>query len=81
MTDLHVYRLRAESEAALIAMLEAAQEGKERLFVFDTEDGKSVDASRITFPKLELIDDETTGMWLCEVRLPTPDAALEVLAA
>ena len=73
-------------------MLEAAQEGKARPFVFDTEEGKSVDASRITFPKPELepgepvADPETgedivpmvpTGMWVCEVRLMEPDAELE----
>lgn len=95
MSDLHIYTLRAESEAALIAMLEAAQQGKARPFIFDMEDGKIVDASRITFPKPELapgepiIDPDTgeemismvpTGFWLCEVRLPEPDAGLEAIA-
>ncbi|MDX5366269.1 MAG: hypothetical protein LPK88_07540 [Alphaproteobacteria bacterium] len=95
MTGLNTYTLRAESEAALIAMLEEAQAGKVRPFVFDTEDGKSVDASRITFPKPELApgaafaDPETgenivvmepTGMWACEVHLPEPDAVLGLLS-
>ena len=95
MTGLHVYTLRAESEAALIAMLEEAQAGKARPFVFDTEEGKAVDASRITFPKPELApgepvtDPETgeevtpmvpTGFWVCEVWLKEPDAALEAAA-
>lgn len=93
MTDLYVYTLRAESEAALIDLLEAAQEGKVRPFVFETEDGKTVDASRITLPKPEMtagvLDPETgeyteaprpTGMWVCEVRLPQPDAELEELS-
>lgn len=90
---IHVYTLRAASEAALIAMLEEAQEGKERPFVFDTEDGKTVDASRVTFPKPEmtageidaetgeyLVEPEPTGFWLCEVRLPEPDAELAAAA-
>ena len=96
MTGLHTYTLRGESEAALIALLEAAQEGKERPFVFDTEDGKTVDAARITFPKPEMTEGETvtdpetgeeyaaavpTGFWVCEVRLPEPEPVLEVLAA
>lgn len=93
MTGLHVYTLRAESEAALIAALESAQAGKARPFVFDTEDGKSVDASRIVFPKPEmaaveidpetgeyLVEPEPTGFWLCEVRLPEPDAELAAAA-
>lgn len=95
MTGFHVYSLRAESEAAVIAMLEAAQAGKPRPFVFATEDGKAVDASRIVFPKPEMvegdpvIDPETgehvtpmepTGFWVCEVRLREPDAALEAAA-
>lgn len=88
------YILRAESEAALIAMLEEAQAGKERPFVFETEEGKFVDAARITFPKPEMtagiLDPETgeyteapepTGMWLCEVRLMEPDAELAEIAA
>lgn len=94
MTGLNTYTLRAESEAALIALLEDAQEGKERPFVFDTEEGKAVDASRIVFPKPEMtpgvLDPETgeyteapepTGMWICEVRLMEPDAALAEIAA
>ncbi len=91
MTGLHVYTLRAESEAALIAMLEEAQAGKARPFVFEDEGIKRVDASRITFPKPEMTegaaitDPETgeevtpmvpTGFWVCEVRLKEPDAAL-----
>lgn len=89
MTGLHIYTIRAESEAAMIALLEDAQEGKERPFVFDTEEGKSVDASRITFPREEMtagvVDPETgeyteepepTGMWICEVRLMEPCEAL-----
>ena len=96
MTGLHTYTLRGESEAALIAVLEAAQTDKARPFVFDTEEGKTVDAARITFPKPELApgevfaDPETgeeivtmgpTGMWVCEVRLREPEPVLEVLAA
>lgn len=96
MTDLYVYTLRAESEAELIALLEDAQEGKERPFVFDTEEGKSVDASRIVFPKPEMTagepaaDPETgeihtpmvpTGFWGCEVWLNEPDAELEGLSS
>lgn len=96
MTGLHVYTLRAESEAALIAMLEEAQAGKARPFVFDTEDGKSVDAARVTFPKPEvtagaaITDPETgeevtpmvpTGFWVCEVRLDGVDEALEAIAS
>lgn len=90
---MHIYTLRAESEAALIELLEAAQAGKERPFVFETEEGKSVDASRIVFPKPEmtaveidpetgeyLLEPEPTGFWLCEVRLPEPDAELAAAA-
>ncbi|MBX3447498.1 MAG: hypothetical protein KF765_12160 [Parvibaculaceae bacterium] len=77
---MHVYTLRAESEAALIAMLEAAQEGKERPFVLDDEDGKTVDAARITFPQPEFDDEEPTGFWLCEVRLIEADAELAAIA-
>lgn len=89
----HSYIIRAESEAALIALLEAAQEGKDRPFIFDTEDGEAVDPARITFPRAEMtagvLDPETgeyleapepTGMWVCEVRLMEPDAELEALA-
>jgi hypothetical protein len=72
-------------------MLEEAQEGKARPFVFETEEGKVVDAARITFPKPEMVpgepvtDPETgadvtpmepTGMWVCEVRLMEPCEAL-----
>lgn len=89
----HSYIIRAESEAALIALLEAAQVGKTRPFIFATEEGKSVDPARITFPREEMtagtLDPETgeyteapepTGMWVCEVRLMEPDAELETLA-
>ena len=94
MTGLHTYTLRGESEAALIAMLEEAQEGKARPFVFETEEGKVVDASRIAFPSPEMvpgepvIDPETgadvtpmepTGFWVCEVRLREPDAELAAI--
>lgn len=92
MSEVYIYTLRAESEAALIALLEAAQAGKERPFVFDTEEGKTVDASRIVFPQPEmtlgeidpetgeyLVEPEPTGFWLCEVRLPEPDAELEAI--
>jgi hypothetical protein len=90
----HTYVIRAASEAGLIAMLEEAQQGKARPFVFDTGEGKVVDAARITFPRPELVpgepvtDPETgetvtpmepAGMWVCEVMLDGPDAALEAL--
>lgn len=89
------YILRAASEAALIAMLEEAQADRPRPFVFADDEGKHVDAARITFPKPELApgevfaDPETgeelvtmapTGMLVCEVRLPEPDAELEEIA-
>lgn len=93
MTGLHTYTLRGESEAALIAVLEAAQTGKARPFVFDTEEGKTVDPARITFPREEMtagiLDPDTgeyteapepTGMWVCEVRLMEPCAALAEIA-
>jgi uncharacterized iron-regulated membrane protein len=85
------YTIRAASEAALIAMLEEAQEGKARPFVFETEEGKVVDAARITFPRPEMVPGEPvtdpengadvtpmepTGMWVCEARLDAPDAEL-----
>lgn len=90
---MHSYVIRAESEAALIALLETAQTGKARPFIFATEAGKSVDPARITFPRPEMtagtLDPETgeyteapepTGMWVCEVRLMEPDEALEAMA-
>ncbi|MFN3627517.1 MAG: hypothetical protein ACK4S3_06520 [Parvibaculum sp.] len=90
-----IYTIRAASEAALIALLEEAQAGKARPFAFETQEGKVVDAARITFPSPEMVpgepvtDPETgadvtpmepTGMWVCEVRLEAPDAELEVFA-
>lgn len=83
---MHSYIIRAESEAALITLLEAAQVGKTRPFIFATEAGKSVDPARITFPRLELVEvDETppmmTGFWFCEIRLDAADAALAELAS
>lgn len=81
MTAFYSYTIRAESEAALIAMLEEAQTGKPRPFVFDTEDGKLVDAARIAFPGPEAAGEEPGGMWVCEVWLTEPDPALEALAA
>jgi len=90
---MHSYIIRAESEAALIALLEAAQVGKARPFIFATEAGKSVDPARITFPRPEMtagvVDPATgeyaeapqaTGMWTCEVRLMEPCVALEEIA-
>lgn len=74
------YMLRAASEAALIAALESAQAGKARPFVFETDEGKTVDASRITLPAPEHLGDTPTGLWLCEVRLMEPDAEVEALA-
>ncbi|MBA4210766.1 MAG: hypothetical protein C0454_14680 [Parvibaculum sp.] len=76
---IHVYTLRAASEAALIAMLEEAQADKPRPFVFADEEGKRVDAARITFPRPEFADGEPTGMWVCELRLAGPDAVIEAL--
>ena len=80
MSDLHVYALRAETEAGLMAMLEAAQAGKPQPFVFEDDEGKFVDASRITYPKPETVEDEPTGFWLCEVHLMEADAELAALA-
>jgi hypothetical protein len=77
---MHIYTIRAESEAGLIAMLESAQAGKGRPFIFEADEGKVVDASRITLPKPELAGDTPTGFWLCEVRLDEPDAELEAAA-
>lgn len=77
---MHSYILRAGSEAALIVMLEEAQAGKPRPFVFETDEGKTVDASRIIFPRPEFDDEEPTGFWLCEVRIVEPDAELEAMA-
>ncbi|MGB6086707.1 hypothetical protein [Parvibaculum sp.] len=83
---MHSYVIRAESEAALIALLETAQTGKARPFIFATEAGKSVDPARITFPRPEVLDGDeetssvTTGFWVCEIRLDAADAELAALA-
>jgi len=94
MSELHHYTIRAESRAALIAMLEAAQAGKVQPFVVEDENGdRQVDASRIRYPYEEMVvatfDPETgelvappmpTGDWLCEVWLVEVDAELAALA-
>lgn len=93
---MQTYLLRGASRAALIAMLEMAQAGKPRPFVFQGEDGEpGVDPTRIRYPYAEtspgdpVIDPETgaasvpeapTGFWLCEVRLAAPDAELAAMA-
>lgn len=77
MTELHHYTLRAESRDALLDMLEAAEEGKERPFVVTDEEGnRGVDECRIRRPYEEFLEDEPTGYWLCEVWLTEPDAEL-----
>ncbi|MDO9126274.1 hypothetical protein [Parvibaculum sp.] len=91
---MHIYTLKAESPAALAAMLDAAQAGKPRPFV--TWDGGSpvFDGARIVYPVPETVagepqpDPETgepvtpfepTGLWLCEVRLREADAELAAM--
>lgn len=71
---MHSYIIRAESEAELIDLLEAAQLGKERPFVFATDAGKTVDPARITYPR-----SDGEG-WFCEVRLDIADNELAALA-
>jgi hypothetical protein len=77
---MFVYTLRAESAADLMAMLVAAQAGKPPPFVFEDEEGRFVDAARITYPRPEMAEDEPTGLWLCEVRLMEADAELAAIA-
>jgi hypothetical protein len=78
------YELRAESRAALVAMLDAAQSGKVRPFLVQDETGDTqVDASRIRYPYEEMTEEEEpapTGFWLCEVWLDEPDAELAAMA-
>ncbi|HAC58847.1 hypothetical protein [Parvibaculum sp.] len=78
------YELRAESRAAIIAMLGAAQTGKARPFLVQDETGDTqVDASRIRYPYEEMTEDEEpapTGFWLCEIWLEEPDAELAAMA-
>lgn len=71
---MHSYMVHAASEADLISSLEAAQAGKERPFVFETEGGKTVDPARITYPR-----SDGEG-WFCEVRLDVADNELAALA-
>ncbi|WP_421866447.1 hypothetical protein [Parvibaculum sp.] len=96
MSALFSYRLRAESVAALLALLQVAQEGKARAFVTSGETGDPViDGARIVYPWAETeagiayLDEETgevvtpqipTGDWLCEVLLTEPDAELGAIA-
>lgn len=81
MSELLRYPLRAESRDALLDMLTAAQEGKERPFVIDGEEGeRRVDESRIRRPYEEFLEDEPTGYWLCEVWLTEPDSDLAAIA-
>ena len=55
---MHIYRLRAESLAALLGLLEDAQLGKQRPFV--THDGETplLDDARIVFPWPETAQGE-----------------------
>jgi hypothetical protein len=71
---MHSYIIRAASEAELISSLEAAQAGKARPFIFETEEGKTVDPARITYPR-----NDGEG-WFCEVRLDIADSELAALA-
>lgn len=78
MSELHYYTLRAASREALLDMLETAQAGKARPFVFEGENGeRDIDPSRIRYPYEEMtaavLDPETgeiaapsepTGFWL-----------------
>ena len=94
MSELHHYTIRAESRAALIAVLESAQAGKALPFVVEDENGGvEVDASRIRYPYEEMtaatFDRETgelvappvaIGDWLCEVWLVEVDAELAAMA-
>lgn len=81
MTELHHYKLRAESRDALLDMLEAAEEGKPEPFVkLDEEGNRGVDECCIRRPYEEFLDGELTGLWLCEIWLLEPDAELAAIA-
>ncbi|ABS63560.1 hypothetical protein Plav_1945 [Parvibaculum lavamentivorans DS-1] len=93
---MHIYTLKAESPAALAALLEVAQTGKPRPFVTrDSAGGPLFDGARIVYPWAETVpgtpepDPETgetatplvpTGDWLCEVHLRTPDPEIAAIA-
>lgn len=87
-----IYRLRAESEAALVAMLEAARAD---LVVTDEEGVKHVAENLVKRPYPEMVDGEPvvdeetgetttpiepTGYWRCAVRLAESDAELSAIA-
>lgn len=94
MSELHHYTLRAASREALLDMLEAAQAGKARPFVFEDENGeRNIDPSRIRYPYAEMTEavfdpetgeivapSEPTGDWICEVWLTGPDAELAAIS-
>lgn len=91
---MHIYTLKAESPAALAAMLDAAQAGKARPFVTWEGGAPVYDGARIVYPVPEMVagepvaDPETgdpvtpfepTGLWFCEVRLREADAELAAM--
>lgn len=86
------YRIRAESEAALIALLEVARPG---LVVTDEEGVKRVAENLVKRPYPEMVDGEPvvdeetgetttpiepTGYWRCAVRLTEADAELSAIS-
>lgn len=90
MSEVYTYTLRAESREALIDLLGSVRPD----LVVSTPNGPGVYPAQVTFPRAEMtagiLDPETgeyteapepTGMWVCEVRLMEPCAALAEIAA
>lgn len=88
------YTLRDASAAALIATLEAVQEGKALSLVSYCNGEPVLNGACVVYPCAEMVDgtpyEDTemgvivtpqipTGFWLCEVRLDAPDDDLEAL--
>lgn len=90
MSDVYIYMLRAESREALIELLDSVRPD----LIVQRPNGPGVYPAQVTFPREEMtagvLDPETgeyteapepTGMWVCEVRLMEPCAALAEIAA
>lgn len=90
MSDVYIYTIRAESREALIELLGSVRPD----LIVPRPNGPGVYPAQVTFPREEMtagvFDPDTgeyseapepTGMWLCEVRLMEPCAALAEIAA
>ncbi|HMM14257.1 MAG TPA: hypothetical protein PKA57_06475 [Parvibaculum sp.] len=75
------YTLRAASAGELHAMLAEASAGKARAYAWTDEEGMRFDEARVRLPYPEMLDEEPTGAWLCDVALiGETDATLVALA-